>query len=111
MRHSHWVLPGCLPDIGSWAGDHLCGEIWRDAATVFMVGQTTAQKGGRTGWEGWYSGEMHVLFRQFMYHSEAEAVFVGPSAPNLPTYLPSARNICGAATVSCFLPCLLLNET
>ncbi|KZV93951.1 hypothetical protein EXIGLDRAFT_716579 [Exidia glandulosa HHB12029] len=30
--------------------------------------------------------------RGIMYYSEAEAVFVGPSAPNLPTYLPTRGN-------------------
>ncbi|KZV82924.1 hypothetical protein EXIGLDRAFT_331261 [Exidia glandulosa HHB12029] len=36
---------------------------------------------------------MHVVSRLVvvasLYYSEAEAVFVGPSAPNLPTYLPT----------------------
>ena len=40
-------------------------------------------QGGRVG----LSGVFHVLLA-IMYRAEAEAVFVGPSAPIVPTYLP-----------------------
>lgn len=61
-------------------------------ATGVCTGKLPRRKvvtlGGRVGFPDSTCMSRRVR-RGIMYYSEAEAVFVGPSAPNLPTYLPT----------------------
>ena len=82
----------------------LC-ELWRQ-----VVGREKLPRrkivvlGGRVGFPDSACSVSSFVVVTSLYYSEEEAVFVGPSAPNLPTYLPTSLPSIRSSARECLAP-------